>query len=144
MTQQQQQYRKRFFRANQYQKRIIALAFIPVIIIIVFTWIIMEVFYRAMIGVILYQSSAEAVRMINQWSGIIFVGFLAVLIGTIFWSFSVSLNLVGAFERIIRELDELIDNKSNKTLKARPKDDLANELLKRINVLIEQSAQKNK
>ncbi len=133
----QQQPRKQFFRTNRFQRRIIALTFAPLLAIIVFMWVIMDVFYKEMVNVILYQSSADAMRTINHWGGYLLLGFLTILIGTIFWAFSVSLNLVGAFERIIRELDEMIEGESYKTLRARPKDELANELLKRINVLIE-------
>ena len=133
----QKHYRKLFFRANKYQKKIIALAFLPAVIIIVFMWIAMEIFYRELVGVIVYQSSADAINIVNHWSGIIFAGFFIVLIGITLWAFSASLNMVGAFERLIRELDDVISGSSNKPLKARPKDELANGLLKRINVLIE-------
>ena len=90
-----------------------------------------------MVGVILHKSSSDAIRIINQWRIVIFFGLWAVCLLIILWSFSVSLNLVGAFERIINELDDVISGKSNKPIHARPTDDLANELLKRINVLIE-------
>jgi hypothetical protein len=133
----QSNYRKRFFRANKYQKKIIILAFLPVITIIVLMWLFLSVFYQEMVGVILYQSSTQAVKTINHWGAIIGVGFMALLIGVLYWSFSLSLHLVGAFERIIKELDEVIGGRSSKPLSARPKDELANELLKRINVLIE-------
>ena len=131
-----EQYQKRFLRTNKYQKKIIALVFFPAVIIIVFMWIVMTVFYREMVGVILFQSSSEAITTINHWGVIVFLGLVIVLAGVLFLSFSISLQLVGAFERIIRELDDVIAGKTNKPLKARPKDELANELLKRINVFI--------
>jgi len=48
-----------------------------------------------------------------------------------------SSDLVGAFERITRELDEVIEGKEKKIIRARIPDELANELLKRINILIQ-------
>lgn len=135
-------HRKRFFRTNKYQKKIVAVAFLPIVFVIVFMWIVTTVFYKEMVGVILYQSSADAIRLINQWGLVVFLGFMVVLFLVIFFSMSVSLNLVGAFERIIKELDDVVSGKSNKPLMARPKDELANELLKRINVLINRLNQK--
>ena len=51
-------------------------------------------------------------------------------------SFLISKNLVGAFDRILKELDEVIDGKDRNKIGVRVRDDLANELLSRVNVLI--------
>ena len=52
-------------------------------------------------------------------------------------------NLLGPVSRIINELDMVIDGSRKKTITARPADELANELLKRINVLVEFYVEKN-
>jgi hypothetical protein len=51
--------------------------------------------------------------------------------------FKASHSLVGSFGRIHRELDEIIEGKSKKLITARPGDELAEDLLKRVNVLIQ-------
>ena len=52
-------------------------------------------------------------------------------------AFIISHRMVGGFGRVLHELDEVIAGRSKRTIIARPKDDLFNELLKRVNVLIE-------
>ena len=51
-------------------------------------------------------------------------------------SFIISHNMLGAFERIFFELDEIIAGRSQKTINCRPNDELINNLLKRVNVLV--------
>ncbi|HOW34983.1 MAG TPA: hypothetical protein PL155_01020 [Candidatus Omnitrophota bacterium] len=58
----------------------------------------------------------------------------------IIWAYRVSNHLVGAFERILKELDEVIGKNEKRHLKARKGDHLAEELLTRVNVLIDRAA----
>jgi hypothetical protein len=46
-------------------------------------------------------------------------------------------DLIGPFDRINRELDDIIAGRSKKTIGVRPRDQIAKTLLKRVNVLIE-------
>lgn len=55
----------------------------------------------------------------------------------IVWGYYVSNKLVGPFERILRELDEIIATKQKRHVHTRKGDKLAEELLKRINILID-------
>lgn len=57
----------------------------------------------------------------------------------IFWAYRVSSHLVGAFERILKELDGVIEKNEKKHLHARKGDQLAEELLSRVNVLIDRA-----
>ncbi len=52
-------------------------------------------------------------------------------------TFKVSRDVVNAFPRILRETDEVLATGVKKVIVARPEDDLANDVLKRINALIE-------
>ena len=52
-------------------------------------------------------------------------------------AYVISLHMVGAFGRIIYELDEIIAGRSQKIITTRSKDELAKDLSKRINVLLE-------
>jgi len=58
--------------------------------------------------------------------------FLMSLIG----AYIISHKMVGAFGRIIRELDEIIDGRSQRMITCRSGDTLTKALLERVNVLI--------
>ncbi len=45
-------------------------------------------------------------------------------------------DVVGPLDRIIRELDEVIDGGARQPITVRQRDELAHELLKRVNVLV--------
>jgi hypothetical protein len=45
-------------------------------------------------------------------------------------------NMVGSFDRILREMDQVIDGSEKKPLTSRKDDELTQQLLRRINVLI--------
>ncbi len=57
----------------------------------------------------------------------------------IFWTLRVSGRYFGAYERIIKELDQVLAGKRKEPLKARKGDVIFEELLKRVNILIEQT-----
>ncbi len=54
----------------------------------------------------------------------------------IFWLYYVSNKLVGPYERVLRELDEVVAGKHKNPIGLREGDDLFKELLKRINPII--------
>ncbi len=55
----------------------------------------------------------------------------------IIWAYRASNRLLGAFERILSELDDVIATKKKRHISSRDEDELANELLNRINILID-------
>lgn len=55
----------------------------------------------------------------------------------IYFSLRISNKMVGSMERILKELDEIIEKREKKHLAVRKGDGLVQELLKRINVLID-------
>ena len=134
--------RKSLLNTNKYQRRIIALAFTPSFLLCVYVFIILTLFIRELTDVILYGSEVSVIQMITQWGGFIALSLWIVFILILIWSYVISRNLVGAFVRILRELDEVIEGKDRKAIKARPKDDLANELLERVNILITRALKK--
>lgn len=60
------------------------------------------------------------------------------MIIVVFWAFRLSSRYFGSYERIIKELDDVLAQKKKEPLKTRRGDVIFEELLKRINVLIEQ------
>ena len=65
------------------------------------------------------------------------VSLAIILVFVSLWTFDISNKLVGPFERILRELDEINEGKKKGPLKAREGDEMFDELLKRINKLLE-------
>ncbi len=129
--------RSMFMHTNKYQRRIIALTFIPSLILCILLTLFIFYFHRELINMILYSSTPPSIQFIRKWGIITLITLWAFFISVIIWAFRVSNNLVGAFERILRELDEMIAGREYKRLRARSDDDLANELLKRINALLQ-------
>jgi hypothetical protein len=128
--------RKPFVAEDKYQRQIVLLSFFPPLLFCIFFSVFVFVMDSEMGKVILSNSPAVIARQVNQWTHLIVSCLFVIYILSLAWSFVVSRNIVGAFGRIIRELDDVIDGKSKKTIGARTEDKLANELLKRINVLI--------
>jgi len=128
--------RFKYFRTNKYQRRIIILTIIPSIIICLFMSLLIKFFHRGLINMLLFHPVTQNVDFINKWA-IFIISTIWFFFAVIFvFAYNISMNMVGAFARITRELDEIIDGKDKKRIGARNKDELANELLKRINVLI--------
>ena len=122
--------------ANKYQDKIILLTFLPsafvflsfICIIIIGNPIVCKfVFHTSFSGT---EKSADR---ISEW--IVFLISLN-FIFSLLMAFTISHNMVGAFGRINKELDEIIARMSQKAITCRPHDDLTKELLKRINVLV--------
>ena len=129
--------RKLFFRVTKYQRPIVSLALCPALFLCILITVFVIYYQNELVNMILYTTKPISARIITQWGTII--------IGTLWVSFfvlsilscQISSNLVGAFERIMREMDDIIAGKERRIIRARPKDDLANELAKRINILID-------
>jgi hypothetical protein len=83
-----------------------------------------------------HTSFAGMEKFICQFPWVIAVLMAIILLPSMIGAYVVSLNMVGAFGRIICELDEIIAGRSQKSINSRPEDGLMNDLLKRINVLI--------
>ena len=99
--------------------------------------IMAKISQNQLLDMILLHPPASIIRFLNEW-GILasfFIWCLFILI--LLWSYAVSRDLVGAFERILRDLDDIIAGREQKHLYARKNDALANALLKRLNTLVD-------
>lgn len=129
-----------YVTANKYQKEIILLAFIPAVLVFL-SFIAIVFIGNVLLGnpVILerlFHSSHSEITP-NQFSEMIVFLMCSFFILSLFVAFIISNNMVGAFGRIIRELDDVLAGRSQKTISSRTKDTLSKDLLKRINKLIE-------
>jgi type VI protein secretion system component VasK len=128
-------YRSNPFRTNSYQRRMIKVPFISVFILNALGSFLIIFFHPHLMKILLpFPQTADYANEIAI--GVLFIIWVFFLLVTI-WSFMVSSNLVGAFERITRELDAVIDGRRKKVLKVREEDHPANELIERINMHIQ-------
>lgn len=128
--------RKQYFHTNEYQRQIIMLALIPSVVMCLVLSFLLIIFHHDLSGIILNGSTTTIVQAVSRWTIFIMLALWSILALAAGTAYVLSNNLVGAFERIFRELDEVIGGKAKHDIKARQGDKLANELLKRINVII--------
>jgi len=123
--------RTTIFHVNKFQKNL----FYPVIIAFflgcVVSWLSIVYFFISA-----YPVDLELLRFQKFIPGLLAVA-TALMIFVVFWTFRVSGRYFGAYERIIKELDEILAGRKEEPLHAREKDVMFEELIKRINVLIE-------
>lgn len=71
------------------------------------------------------------------------LGAMALIIGLFYWAYGISNKVLGPYDRIIRDLDKIVDGRSRKDLYVRPGDEMFEELVTRINVLIKNQKEHN-
>lgn len=82
---------------------------------------------------ILYDFTWVHLKLLVKW----FAPLAAVSLGIVaFIVYFVTHRILGPYERIVRELDEIIEGKHRKLLSVRKHDEMFGDLLKRINTLI--------
>ena len=100
-------------------------------------YFLLAVFQHDAAQAIIDRSDAVSVVFLTEW-GIVLALTSLIYLGSIFLlAYAMSNQMVAAFERIIRELDEIIEGRAKGPIAARGRDKLANALLKRLNMLIE-------
>jgi len=124
-----------FKTANKYQKHIIYLVFFPSIFTFLAFFCIIFIGNPYMSHAILHATTANMGHLLSEFSSLLILVICLFLFLSLVMAFVISNALVGAFGRIIRELDEIIAGKSKKTVYSRPNDTLSADLLKRVNVL---------
>ena len=130
------QQRKNFFRVNRFQWPLVLVGLIPTLFFCAFSTFFVVYLHGALINFIRYHSTVRTVELINHWGLAVLISIWVFFALVYFWIQSISSHSVGAFERLLRELDHAIQtNDFSKKLRARNRDVLANELLKRINLL---------
>jgi hypothetical protein len=133
--------RKRLFYINKYQLRVLLLVLMPPIIIVSALAFLSSAFFNQLMTAIEVGSTTSLIGFLEEWK----IRFLVVLWGlltlVIVLTYTVSKNLLGAFGRLFREMDEMIDGqRETEALSARKHDELANELLSRVNKLTQSNS----
>ncbi len=128
--------RSLFLNVNKYQRPILYLILLPSLFscTILFSYIL---YFQFEVISTLYSPEVKDTEQLMIKSLFVFGFLLISFLGVVLWAFRTSSNLVGAFERIITELDAILAGKGKKHVYARKDDQLANDLLKRVNALID-------
>jgi hypothetical protein len=129
--------RKWIIKVTKFQFPIIVVSIVPTLTFCVLLTILILYMFGLYVDLIEYQSSPESLAAIHRWCGFLILSVWSFFVFVFIWAQMVSHRLVGAFERLLRELDEAIATNNFKTLKVRDEDYLAHELIKRINVLLD-------
>ena len=130
--------RKRFLRINRWQRQSIKLSVAPALVLFMFMFLLIEIFQTELRGVIITSTDEAAILALTRWGVWLFLALAACFLAVVASTYVASRNVLGPFDRLLREMDEMLDGRrERKPLTVRPKDDLAKELLKRVNKLIE-------
>ena len=124
--------RKTFSRINRFQRPIINIVIVTSFVAIILELCIAYLYFDNTVINPLKEMSPLKILVL-----IILIEVPLIFYLVIVWAYKVSSHLVGAFERVLAELDNVLAGKGKKHIHARKGDDLAEELLKRINTLID-------
>ncbi len=130
--------RHRFVGLNRWQRHSITLAVAPALVLFLFVFLLIEIFQPELSDVIIRSSDEATVVVLTRWGVWMFVALAACMLAVVTWAYVASRNVLGAIDRLLREMDEMLDGRrERKPLSVRAKDTLAHELVKRVNRLIE-------
>jgi len=135
--------KKRLFYMNRYQVRVLMLVLIPPVIIILTLSVLSNMFFDQLLSTLEQGSTETMMGFLSDWKMYFLLVLWILLTLIVVMTYVVSKNLLGAFTRLFREMDEIIAGERLKMpLKARKRDALANDLLTRINKMSEVESSK--
>ena len=124
--------RRPLFHLNRFQRQLMAAVLIASFFGYTACLLCLDYFYFDESS-ILYDFSWVHLKLLVKW----FAPLAAVSLGLVAFILSfVSHRILGPYERIVRELDEIIEGKNRRALSVRKHDEMFSDLLKRINTLI--------
>jgi hypothetical protein len=128
--------RSRLFHLNRYQLRVLLLVLAPPVVIVSTFALLSNLFFDQLLAAVQSGSEATLVDFLSDWRFYFFFLLWGMLALIVLVTYVVSKNLLGAFTRLFREMDEMLaGERAVGPLVARKHDDLANELLDRMNRL---------
>lgn len=131
--------RTNYLRATRFQIPLMAMTLVPTFIFCLTGSIFILYGQRELIDYINQTPNLTHTELVNT-GGLYLLGIVWLFFGIVYsWARLVSGKMVGAFERIIREMDMVIDGEDIQRIEARDGDYLASMLLGRINRLIAKS-----
>ncbi|MDP2940296.1 MAG: hypothetical protein Q8O13_09520 [Candidatus Omnitrophota bacterium] len=131
--------KRQFFICNKFQKRILLLVFLSVLIPVVLTCACLYYLIFNIIANELVFPEAIAYSLIPSAKKVIIIILICVpfsLLITFWWAYYVSYKFAGPLSRLYRELDERIEGKTRAHIRFR-KGDYLSELADKINALLD-------
>ncbi len=126
--------RKLFGRTSRFQKPILSIVGVTSLITFILALCVGYLCYDATTVVV---DPAKDIPVLKVIVLVVLMVLPVIFYFIIVWSYKMSSQLVGSFERILRELDSILTGKDKRHIQTRKGDLLAEELLKRINALID-------
>ncbi len=121
--------RSLLFHINTFQKQLI----FPVMLSCLFSFVCLAYLYRYTdVGSVIYNDQYYFLKMTLPWI-LISLAFLFIVL----WTYYVTNKIVGPFKRVLREVDDILAGKGKKKIGTRKGDGMFEELVKRINALVE-------
>ena len=126
---------------TKHQRQIIRLSVVPLTIFCVVMYFLLHYFllhaFQNDLGEAIYTASdVVSIKFVSEWAFALLSILLLYLGCGFLWAYAVSNDVVGPFDRIIRELDEVIEGGARQPITVRQRVELAQQLLKRVNVLV--------
>ncbi len=121
--------RSLLFHINTFQKQLI----FPVMLSCLFSFVCLAYLYRYTdVGSLIYNDQYYFLKLTLPWI-LISLAFLFIVL----WTYYVTNKIVGPFKRVLREVDDILAGKGKKKIGTRKGDGMFEELVKRINALVE-------
>ncbi len=127
--------RRALLHTTKHQRQIIRLSLVPSTIFCVVMYFLLHAFQNDLGEAIYTASDVASIKFVSEWAFALLSILLLYLGCGFLWAYAVSNTVVGPFDRIIRQLDEIIDG-ARQPVTVRDRDELAQQLLKRVNVLV--------
>jgi len=131
---------RKHFQINRYERRIISLIVIIPLLLCVFFTVLVEVFFKELIHLLVMGYTPLVTNHLTHslFSIIILIwGFFLI---TYMMARIISNKMLGAFERIFRDIDEMNNSGVKKHLHCRKQDTLTFELVQRLNTFMDKFA----
>ncbi|MFH1360228.1 MAG: hypothetical protein ABIJ41_04225 [Candidatus Omnitrophota bacterium] len=119
---------------NKFQKRILYPILVPSFSLCLFSMLCLSFYYEMNLN----QSHLQQIDpyLVNFFvPGFLLVCLMMMLFVTL-WILLISNKIFGAYDRLIKELDDMLQGKGKKIITVRKGDEMFNELLKRFNALL--------
>ena len=135
------QKRKGYIHINRYQRPIILITLIPLFILCAVISIYVFYLKKEVVNLILFTTDPPSIRTINIWGAWILASLWIFFTATSWTVYKISSRYLGPFERILREMDAILAGNGRTVIRARKGDNLANDLLARINQILKRLPQ---
>jgi len=129
-------YRRGIKHMNKYQKKIFLLAFIPCTLLILCMTCLLYIFFNDFGNALLNEKTIVDVTYVKYWSILILGSLWLFFVFLCIWVIKESNHLVGAFDRVKKELHDVSVGERKEVIIVRDKDHLFRELLENINVIV--------